>query len=62
MFVVFLFIFLAFLSLGDDAPHLLFGDYLRVGSEPCTAVKVVGEVRSGVCRNISFAGYTEEVH
>ena len=38
--VVYFFIFLAFLSLGDDAPHLLFGDYLRVGSEPCTVMKV----------------------
>ena len=57
LFVVFFF-FLAFLSLGDYAPHLLFGDYLRVGSEPCAAMKVVGEVRSGICRNIPLAGYT----
>ena len=60
LFVVFFFFFffLAFLSLGDYAPHLLFGDYLRVGSEPCAAMKVVGEVRSGICRNIPLAGYT----
>ena len=55
-------IFLAFLGLSDDAPHLLSCDYLRVGSEPCAAVQVVCEVRSGICRDISFTGDAEEVH
>ena len=32
--------FSRYLSLGDDTPLLLFDDYLRVGSEPSTVMKV----------------------
>ena len=61
MLVASVIIFLAFLSLGDNAPHLMSCDYLRVGSEPCAAVQVVCEVRSGICRDISFSGNVQEI-
>ena len=55
-------ILVAFLCLCYYASHLLLCDYLIVCSEASRAMQIVCQICPSVCRYVSFAVHTQEVH